>query len=87
MTFALQDDSIKIKMWIKTASTINLKSTALYTAPKMAMVERLNTDKLDTTLYESQSVSGKIENGYITLSRDGIETIGVITDGTTVVDL
>ena len=51
MTFALQDDSIKIKMWIKTASTINLKSTALYTAPKMAMVERLNTDKLDTTLY------------------------------------
>jgi len=56
-------------------------------APKMAMVERLNTDKLDTTLYESQSASGKIGNGFITLAREGIETTGIITDGTTVVDL
>lgn len=91
--FSPDKDAIILEV---SSATSNLGTASVYiyeicedgdAAPKMAMVERLNTNKLDTKLYKLQTVSGKIENGFISFSCDGIETTGIITDGTTVADI
>ena len=91
--FSERKDAIILEI---NSATSNLGAASVYVfdickdndmISKPTMVERLNTAELITDLYESQYISGKIEENTITLLGPEISTTGTITDGTKIVDI